>query len=70
MGCEKEYLLAQTAKNLPAMWETGVRSLGQEGYPGERNRLPIPKFCPGEFHGERRLAGYSPRGHKESDTKP
>ena len=23
---------------------------------------------PGEFHGQRSLAGYSPRGHKESDT--
>ena len=25
-------------------------------------------FCPGEFHGQRRLAGYSPWGHKELDT--
>ena len=23
---------------------------------------------PGEFHGQRNLAGYSPWGHKESDT--
>ena len=23
---------------------------------------------PGEFHGQRSLAGYSPWGHKESDT--
>ena len=23
---------------------------------------------PGDFHGQRSLAGYSPRGHKESDT--
>ena len=27
-----------------------------------------PVFLPGEFHGQRSLAGYSPRGHKESDT--
>ena len=27
-----------------------------------------PVFLPGEFHGQRSLAGYSPRGHKESET--
>ena len=27
-----------------------------------------PVFLPGESHGQRSLAGYSPRGHKESDT--
>ena len=26
----------------------------------------VPGFFPGESHGQRRLAGYSPRGHKES----
>ena len=25
-------------------------------------------FLPGEFHGQRSLAGYSPGGHKEQDT--
>ena len=25
-------------------------------------------FLPGKFHGQRNLAGYSPWGHKESDT--
>ena len=29
---------------------------------------PTPVFLPGEFHGQRSLAGYSPWGHKESDT--
>ena len=28
---------------------------------------PTPVFLPGRFHGERSLAGYSPRGCKESD---
>ena len=28
---------------------------------------PIPVFLPGKFHGQRRLAGYSPWGCKESD---
>ena len=29
---------------------------------------PTPIFSPGEFHGQRSLAGYSSWGHKESDT--
>ena len=29
---------------------------------------PTPVFLPGESHGHRSLAGYSPRGRKESDT--
>ena len=33
--------------------------------PGEGNGYPV---LPGEFHGQRSLAGYSPLGHKESDT--
>ena len=28
---------------------------------------PTPIFLPGESHGQRSLAGYSPQGHKESD---
>ena len=28
---------------------------------------PTPVFLPGEPHGQRSLAGYSPWGHKESD---
>ena len=33
--------------------------------PGEGNGNPV--FLPGESHGQRRLAGYSPWGHKELD---
>ena len=33
--------------------------------PGERNGYS-PVFLPGEFHGQRGLVGYSPRGRKES----
>ena len=36
--------------------------------PWRRERLPTPVFLPGEFHGQSSLAGYSPRGHKDSDT--
>ena len=36
--------------------------------PWRRKQLPTPVFLPGKFHGPRSLAGYSPWGHKESDT--
>ena len=59
--------VAQTVKNLPAMQETRVRSLGQED-PLEKGMATTPVFLPGEFHGQRRLEGYSPWGHKELAT--
>ena len=33
-----------------------------------RKWQPTPVFLPGESHGQRSLVGYSPRGHKGSDT--
>ena len=33
-----------------------------------REWQPTPEFLPGESHGQRSLAGHSPRGRKESDT--
>ena len=42
-------------------------SLGQED-PWRRKWQPTPEFLPGEFHGQRSLAGYSPWGCKDSDT--
>ena len=60
-------LVAQTVNNLPAMQETGLRSLGQEN-PLQRKWLPTPVFLPGELHGQRSRAGYSPWGQKESET--
>ena len=33
-----------------------------------RKGQPTPVFLPGEFPAQRSLAGYSPCGHKESDT--
>ena len=53
-------LVAQLVKNVPALQETWVRSLGWEN-PWRRERLPTPVFWPGEFHGQRNLAGYNPR---------
>ena len=35
--------------------------------PGGGNGSPLPGFLPGESHGQRSLAGYSLRGHRESD---
>ena len=29
--------------------------------------LPTLVFLPGEFHGQKNLAGYTPWGHKDSD---
>ena len=36
--------------------------------PPAREWQPTPVFLPGEFHGQKSLAGYSPWNHKESDT--
>ena len=36
--------------------------------PWRRESQPTPVFLPGESHGQRTLAGYSPWGHKELDT--
>ena len=54
-------------KNMPAMQDIRVRSLGWED-PLEEGWLPPPVLLPGESHGQRSLAGYSPWGPKESDT--
>ena len=59
-------LVAQSVKNLPAMWETQVGSLGWED-PLEKG-MAIPVFLPKEFHGQRSLAGYKSWSCKESDT--
>ena len=36
--------------------------------PWRREWQPTPVFLPGEFHGQRSLAGYSLWGRTESDT--
>ena len=37
--------------------------------PWRRKWQPTTVFLPGESYGQRSLAGYSPGGHKESDTR-
>ena len=59
-------LVAQMVKNLPAVWETQVQSLGWED-PLEWQ--PTPVFLPGDFHGQRSLVDFRPRGPK-SQTQP
>ena len=60
-------LVAQTVKRLPTTQETGVQSLGWEDLL-EKEMEPTPVFLPGKSYGRRSLIGYSPWGHKESDT--
>ena len=43
-------LVAQLVKNLPEMWETWVRSLGQVNLL-KKGKATTPVFWPGEFHG-------------------
>ena len=61
-------LVAQAVKNLPAVQETQVRSLGREDPLEEKMAKPTPVFLPGELHGQRSLAGCSPWGCKELDA--
>ena len=59
-------LIAQLVKNLSAMQETWVQYLGQEDTL-ENKMATTPVFLPGESHEQRSLAGYSPKGRKESE---
>ena len=57
-------LVAQLGKNLPAMQETWVRTLGWED-PLEKGTATRSSVLAGEFHGQRSLVGYNQWGHKE-----
>ena len=61
-------LVAQMVKNLPAMQETWVQSLGWEDPLEKVMATHSSTLAPGESHGGRSLVGYSPWGRKESDT--
>ena len=58
--------MAQMVKNLPAMWDAWVQSLGWED-PLEKGMATHSSILAGESHGQRSLVGYSPRGRKELD---
>ena len=54
-------------KDPPAMWETWADPwVGK--IPWRSEHPPTLVELPGEFHGQRSLAGYSPWGCKEWDT--
>ena len=57
-------------KNLPALQEVKETWFNPwvGKIPWRRKWQPTPVFLPGESHGQRSLMGYSPWGHKESDT--
>ena len=63
-------LVAQMVKNLPAMQETQVRSLGWE-IPWRRKWLSALVFLSGEFHGQRSMVkstGLERAGHNWATT--
>ena len=77
-GAEAELLHSMRSWSLPG-GASGKESTGQcrrcqmftpwvGKIPWRRKWQPIPIFLPGESHGRRSLAGYSPWGRKESDT--
>ena len=59
--------VAQMIKNLPAMQETWLRSLGQED-PLEKGMAPHSSILAWRSHGQRSLVGYSTWHCKEPDT--
>ena len=54
-------------KNLPVS-AGGIRDVGVRNIPLEEGMATTPVFLPGESHGRRSLAGYSPWDRTESDT--
>ena len=59
--------VVQWVKNPPAN-SGDVSSVPGLGRSWRREWQPSSVFLPGEYHGQRSLVGWSPRGHKESDT--
>ena len=57
------YAVAQTVKNLPAVQETQLQSLGQKD-PLEKGMAIHSRILAWRFHGQS-LSGYSPWGLKE-----
>ena len=57
------FLVAQMVKNLPAVLEIQVRSLGRKD-PLEKGMATHFSILAWRIHGQRSLAGYSPWRHK------
>ena len=62
------FLAGSAVKNLPvnAGDKGSIPGLGRS--PGGGHGDPLQYSCLEHPHGQRSLTGYSPRGHKESDT--
>ena len=60
------FLIGSAIKNPPSM--TGSISGSGRSPGGGLTWQSAPAFVPGESHGQRSLAGYSPRGRTELDT--
>ena len=58
--------VAQMVKTMPATQETWVQALGQED-PLEKEMATHSSILAWRIPGQRSLAGYSPRGRRESD---
>ena len=58
--------MVQMVKNLPAMQETRLQSLGGDDLL-QKGMATHSSILVWESHGQRSLAGYSPWGRKESD---
>ena len=65
--CLRDFPIAQLVKNLPAMQETQVPFLGQED-PLEKEMAIHSSILAWRIPWTESLVGYSPWGHKESDT--
>ena len=62
-----DFLVAQTVKRLPTVWETQVQSLGQEDLL-EKGMATHSSILAWRIHGHSSLVGYSLWDHKELDT--
>ena len=60
---ELNSLVSQLVKSLPAVQETGVRSLGWED-PLEKGMATYSSILAWEIHGQRSLAGCRPGGRR------
>ena len=60
----KGFPVAQMVKNLPAMWETWVSSLGREDSLWGGHGNPFQYSCLENPQGQRSLVGYSPWVHR------
>ena len=65
-SCLATSLVAQMVKNLPPSRRLGFNPQVRK-IPWRREWLPISVLLPGESHGQRSPAVYSPWGHRESD---